>query len=388
MSDASVLLEFLNRRAAQVADPSELDPEDLIQEAISQAEILVPELLQSLRRGAAERVVQRHNWAGAVRRGVAEDWVETLKSFDELLATSEEVHQRLLINMKSAFREKCADPDPVDEGPWLAGSGLKVVMLLSTHARACRVAAEVAQLAYSGFADGAIARLRTLYEVMVIHAVLAVGSYEVCERYHAYGAVENLHHVRAHLVHASAIGSSINYDEQIAEAEREVQEVCELYGSEIQRPYEWARPMFPGKVGRLTFADLDTSVTDNQLRLIYRRGNHGVHAGAFMVLRSIDLEKSYFNPTRPSARIEDFNLLMSGAATLVGVISSVTARQVAAEYRMLDESFAVAVVDQAKKRVHEAIQRDALRQNVGFAAPPFSGGSIDLVNPNLPKQRE
>jgi len=193
---------------------------------------------------------------------------------------------------------------------------------------------------------------------------------------------------KAHSAHEEITGSSLTYEKEIAEAEEVVQEVCELYGPEIRRPYEWARPLLPDKVGRITFADLDRSVTNNQLRLIYSRGNHGIHAGSLMTLKSIDMQKSYLNSTRPSGEIEDFGPLMSGAATLMGLVASVTTCQIAAECRMLDEAFAVAIVSEAKSRVREALSRDMGRRDCSSALPKNSEGSEgSTAKPRLPRQR-
>ena len=80
MSHASVLLELMNRRAEQVEGPNTLDPEEIIEEAISKADLLVPDFLESLREGAAKRVVPRQDWADAVRREIEKDCVEPLKA--------------------------------------------------------------------------------------------------------------------------------------------------------------------------------------------------------------------------------------------------------------------------------------------------------------------
>ncbi|SCL36554.1 hypothetical protein GA0070624_5585 [Micromonospora rhizosphaerae] len=359
VSDESIVLNFLNNRAAQAKDHTTLNPEELIEEAMSQAETLAPDFIQSIRRSANDRIASRRKTARAARRAIGTDWAATVKSFDELLATSEEIHQRSLAAMIRGFGKRDEAEKVIrSHGRWLAGKNLKVLMTLTIHARACRTATEIAPLVFAGFDDGAFARLRTLYEIGVIHRIIGTGPYEVCERYHCYSAVEYLDDLRDQRRYGAQVGWLPPSDEMIAEAEQDAQEVYSLYGPDIRRPYEWARPLFPNKPGRITFADLDKHATNNGLRALYLTGNHGIHAGAYVALSNVDTKKSYLNSTRPSGRIENFELLIRGAVTLLELVSIATCRQVAAEYQLLDEAFAQAVMEEAAEGVFRSLQAD------------------------------
>src|SRR5206468_2797969 len=48
-------------------------------------------------------------------------------------------------------------------------------LMVRLHARACQITAEIITLMENGFADGAMARWRTLYEVGVVATVIADG---------------------------------------------------------------------------------------------------------------------------------------------------------------------------------------------------------------------
>lgn len=62
--------------------------------------------------------------------------------------------------------------------------------LLRLHVRGCQVGREILTLISNGFADGAMARWRTLHEISVVAQVLADGGEPIAERYLEYEAVE------------------------------------------------------------------------------------------------------------------------------------------------------------------------------------------------------
>jgi hypothetical protein len=73
------------------------------------------------------------------------------------------------------------------------------------HARACQIANEVLALLTSGFADGAMARWRTLHEVAVTS--MFIGKDDVlAERYRLHEVTESLRAARLHMKHAERLG--------------------------------------------------------------------------------------------------------------------------------------------------------------------------------------
>src|SRR5437870_8332031 len=61
---------------------------------------------------------------------------------------------------------------------------------LRQHVRACQVTDEIITLLENGFADGAMARWRTLHEIAVVTSLISQHGIELAERYVAYQAVE------------------------------------------------------------------------------------------------------------------------------------------------------------------------------------------------------
>jgi Family of unknown function (DUF5677) len=64
-------------------------------------------------------------------------------------------------------------------------------VLTRLHARACQISDEVLWMLAGGFADGAMARWRTLHEVAVVLLLIASGPEELAERYKLHEIVES-----------------------------------------------------------------------------------------------------------------------------------------------------------------------------------------------------
>jgi hypothetical protein len=62
--------------------------------------------------------------------------------------------------------------------------------LLRLHVRSCQIAAEIIALLEAGYADGAMARWRTLHEVCIVALVLTDHNEQLAERYIGHRAVE------------------------------------------------------------------------------------------------------------------------------------------------------------------------------------------------------
>ncbi len=122
---------------------------------------------------------ERYTWETKEHRGFQERletrWGEPLNSLRMMLAISRElggeVYQR---NKRSKAKRN-----------WH-----KLYVLSQLHVRACQVTAEILSLLENGYADGAMARWRTLYEIGVVATLIGDHDDELAERYLAHEFVE------------------------------------------------------------------------------------------------------------------------------------------------------------------------------------------------------
>jgi hypothetical protein len=171
-------------------------------------------------------------------------------------------------------------------------------LLIRLLVRACQVTDEIVCLLENGFADGAMARWRTLHEIAVVAAVISEHGGSMAERYLAHQAVESKRAMDKYL----ACYKQLGYKPLSARAQRKVltnyNEAVAQYGNSFKSDYGWAASHL--KKERPTFADLESAAGRAEMRAHYQMGNDNVHAGV----------KSMF--VRLGLLLEDYTGLLSG----------------------------------------------------------------------------
>jgi hypothetical protein len=143
--------------------------------------------------------------------------------------------------------------------------------------RSCQVTDEIICLLENGFADGAMARWRTLHEIGVVAAVIAKYGEEIAERYMAYQAVESRRAMRKYIDCHKELGYRSLDARTAKRIERKYQAAVTQHGVSFKGDYGWAAHHLKNK--RPTFADLESDVGYGQMRAHYQMGNDNVHAG-------------------------------------------------------------------------------------------------------------
>mgnify|MGYP005851207357 FL=1 len=144
-------------------------------------------------------------------------------------------------------------------------------------ARAILIANEILCLIKNGFASGALARWRTLYEYSVIAiAIIKFGEETAC-KYIAYNAITNYSEAKTYNEHSAMLGfDSIPLDElnglksSAEEAQRKYPDLKEC------KDYSWAKP----HINKLSFAELAKITDINYYRPYYRFSCHYIHGTA------------------------------------------------------------------------------------------------------------
>ena len=155
------------------------------------------------------------------------------------------------------------------------------------HARACQIANEVVTLLYHGYADGAMARWRTLHEIAIVMDFLGAHGDDAAKQYIDHQIVESRRATREYQSHCEAINQKALSPEEVARTERSYQECIALYGRDFRTQYGWAAAFL--KKPRPSFSDIVQSVGLEHFRPYYRMASHGVHANPKGVFNQIAL---------------------------------------------------------------------------------------------------
>jgi len=164
-------------------------------------------------------------------------------------------------------------------------------VLSRLHTRACQVADEIVTLLENGFADGAMARWRTLHELAVVATIIVDGDEVLAERYISHDAVDVKRQADDHDTTQVPLGYAPigprerrNIDDAYAEA-------VAKYGRDFSSPYGWAAERLKRK--KPTFKDIQELADRAGMNSYYKLASFNIHAGArAMFFRLTDLGDS------------------------------------------------------------------------------------------------
>lgn len=146
------------------------------------------------------------------------------------------------------------------------------------HTRALQIGSEIMTLMEGGFADGAMARWRTLHEVTCVATVLKEGGDELAERYLTHEIVEARKALGQYQVCQEALGYAPFSPREAAKIERDYAAVIGRYGKEFGGEYGWVAAHL--SISRPNFSQIEEAAGRAMMRSHYKMASHNVHAGA------------------------------------------------------------------------------------------------------------
>jgi hypothetical protein len=154
-------------------------------------------------------------------------------------------------------------------------------------ARAYETVGEVITLARGGYADGALARWRSLHEVCVIAMFLGRQSDACALMYLEHHKVEELRLLRIDSSRGTAMAIDEGYGQYRRDLLGQTAALVTKFGKAFASDYGWASI----ELGRpkTTFRDLENHVGLETLRRGYQRANSAVHGGALATLSRVSL---------------------------------------------------------------------------------------------------
>jgi hypothetical protein len=144
-------------------------------------------------------------------------------------------------------------------------------------ARACQVTDEIVCLLENGFADGAMARWRTLHEIAVVATIIADHGESIAERYLAHQAIESYRAMKKFENCCVQLGYKPLTAKQTRKITDAYRNAITRYGNSFDSDYGWAALHL--KNPRPTFVHLEAEAGRAHMRSHYQMGNENVHAG-------------------------------------------------------------------------------------------------------------
>jgi hypothetical protein len=151
-------------------------------------------------------------------------------------------------------------------------------LLLRLHARSCQVTAEIITLVENGYADGAMARWRTLHEICVVATVISDSGEDLAERYVDHEIIESKRALDEYMICHKLLGYKPISKRETAHVNQAYDAAIEKYGKDFGAPYGWASAHLKKK--RPAFRDLESRADQSFMRSQYKMASYNVHAGS------------------------------------------------------------------------------------------------------------
>ncbi|MES0198919.1 DUF5677 domain-containing protein [Mesorhizobium sp. M0011] len=151
-------------------------------------------------------------------------------------------------------------------------------VLVRLHVRACQVADEIITLMENGFADGAMARWRTLHEIGVVATLIEDGDEELARRFIDHDVVEVKKQADDWDDKQVPLGYAPIGPRERKNIEEAYAGVIRRHGQSFRHDYGWAADHLKDK--KPDFKKLQAAADQSEMNTYYKLANFNVHAGA------------------------------------------------------------------------------------------------------------
>jgi hypothetical protein len=197
-------------------------------------------------------------------------WKEPFELLETLIYISQEIGDEY----NSEFRPEAAK-----------NNDLVFEVLIRLHGRACQTALEILVLMQKGFPDGALARWRTLHEIVVYCYFIQKHGQNSAERYLRHEVVQAYGSIKDYLVdknlynkHKNTLSEPLVSMREMKQIEKMRDKLCITYEGSFKNDYGWTSDII--KEGNPTFLKIEKEVHLDHLHPYYKMANIPVHAGS------------------------------------------------------------------------------------------------------------
>lgn len=197
------------------------------------------------------------------RKHLQNAWGNPIALLSMLLKLSRDIGDEVLeeIHLKNKIKTPCL-----------------IEAIAKLHARACQISEEIIVLMRSGFADGAIARWRSLHEVSVVLFFIWQHGEFLARRYLDHNIIESYRAALGHDATCAKFDRSPISENDWNELRKERSNLLKKYGDDFDEDYGWATAILKRK--RPKFSDIQKFVELDHWKADYKFASNNVHAGS------------------------------------------------------------------------------------------------------------
>jgi len=260
-ADRKVSIEFTDAVMKWIEEQCEQALEGLPEIIQTLSQRISSELLKTLKRRWRGESSQRRREITAFQKRLRKRWDAGLSMLRMQLAIAAEFGD----GINRAIRESGETDSP-----------RTFEVLTRLHARACQVTDEILCLLEGGFADGAMARWRTLHEIAAVGYLIRRHGDELAERYEEHAAIESRRAAVQYQKHCEKLGQPPATAEELAQLEAERAALLIKYGPEFDKQQGWAAKHLNKQ--NPTITDIHEAAGVDHLGPYHRMASHNVHA--------------------------------------------------------------------------------------------------------------
>lgn len=268
----STLRPTIEHLAKEVESYDEIDDET--EESILESGVDV--FLDELARQHDVAVHEERSNRDRMRASIGQSWGHALDFLDFFVLVNQ--HARRHFETMADSNEK--------------GENYQFDALMRLHVRALRVSREVVSLLRAGFANGAIARWRTLHEIAAVANIIAEEGEEAGERFLKFKTAKDLFRIRTNYhEYLDGLGFNDIEEETVEQLKQETEQLTDEFGEDFDNVNGWAAK-FVDSDGRLTVTDLIKEGGLENYLPFYALACDAIHAGSKGTLFNIGLHEA------------------------------------------------------------------------------------------------
>jgi len=242
------------------------------QKIVKLADKFATDRLRYMYEQTPEYVIRQQQGHADVEKNIDDNWGYALDLFEFLITTAQEISANLDVTKLNNYQE---NQDLYDA-------------LRRLHGRSCLIAYEILTLLRAGFADGAYARFRTLYETVIIGIFISDNGNEAATKYLDFSLVNDLKEAKLFNEYASVLNEKRVSEEEILKLEEIKEQLTKEYGENFAKgDYGWASS-FLNKKG-VNFRDIEEKVDFSHMRPYYKVASGKIHTGSSSLYSHIAL---------------------------------------------------------------------------------------------------
>lgn len=258
------VLTILENKEQQLENFINLSNDERGEYSASLTNRIAKERLSSLYKNTPDYFIKLRNGSMTVKQSIDEIWGQALDLFELLITTAIDITISYDVDINEA------NVDLYEALSRLQG-------------RACLLSNEILVLLRAGFADGAYARCRTLYETMVISCFITDNGNETARRYLDYSIVNDLNEAKLSIKYNEILEDDLINNFEIEELEKEVNQLALQYGELfIEGDYNWALNVIqPRNKKKIQFWEIEAKVDFvKHMKPFYKSSSNNIHSAS------------------------------------------------------------------------------------------------------------